>query len=145
MAKPTTLSAAKLSIWVGDGASPEVFAAPCGLTTRGINFSKNTNEVSVPDCDDPDAPAWVERVARDLQAGVTGSGVLALEALDTWWNFFKNPDAQNCRIVLDDAAAGRWNGAFQCTGFNVTGSLGDKVQVELTLASDGEVTWTDAV
>lgn len=145
MAKPTTLSAAKLSIWVGNGVSPEVFAAPCGLTTRGINFSKNLNDQSVPDCDDPDLPAWIERVTRDLQAGVTGSGVLALEALPTWWAFWRNTEAQNCRIVLDHSTAGRWEGAFHCSNFNVTGNLGDKVQVEVTLASDGEVAWVDAV
>lgn len=146
MAKPTTLSAAKLLIQVGDGATPtEVFSAPCGLNAKGINFGKETNDVTVPDCLDPDAPAWVERIATSFSGTVSGSGLLAQEALDTWREFFQSTDTKNCRILLDGAGWGHWAGAFHCTTFNVTGELGGKVQVEVELLSDGEVTWVDAV
>lgn len=142
MAKPTTASGSKLSVWLGDGASPEVFASPCGLTTRGINFSATSNDVTVPDCDDPDAPAWVERVVESLQAGVSGSGVLALEAQSTWEDFFFGGVAKNCRVVIDWGAGGtrRYDGAFICTGFNITGARGSKIEVEIALQSDGEIT-----
>lgn len=142
MAKPTTANASKLSIWLGNGASPEVFAAPCGLTTRGINFSANSNDTQVPDCDDPDAPAWVERVVQSLQAGVTGSGVLAKEALDAWETFFFDAVSINCRAVIDwgSGVTRRYDGRFICSAFNVTGQLGQKIQVEIRLDSDGEIT-----
>lgn len=142
MTKPTTAAGSKLSIWLGDGASPEVFVAPCGLTSRGINFSADSNDTNVPDCDDPDAPAWVERVVRSLQAGVTGSGVLAKEAKTAWEGFFFGGVSKNCRVVIDWGVGGthRYDGAFICTGFNVTGALGEKINVEIALQSDGEIT-----
>lgn len=146
MARPTTLSAAKLLVMIGDGAEPEVFAAPCGLTSRGINFSKETNDSNVPDCDDPDAPAWIERVTVSLSATVSGSGILAKEALDTWREFFFSTASKTLRIKLDGGIGwGYWQGPFLCTTFNVTGELGDKVQVEVEFQNDGEVTYVETV
>lgn len=147
MAQPTTLSAAKLLILIGNGAGPEVFAAPCGLTTRGINFSKETNDVTIPDCDDPDLPAWTSRVTRALSGTISGSGVLAMEALPTWRDFFFSTGTKNVRVKLDAnlaANGGYWQGAFHCTTLNVTGEIGDKVQLELELQNDGPITWVPA-
>src|SRR5690606_33512417 len=58
MAPPKTAAWYKMLIQVGDGADPEVFSAPCGLTTRGLNFSAETSDTTVPDCDDPSLPSW---------------------------------------------------------------------------------------
>lgn len=142
MAKPTTANASKLSVWLGTDTSPQTFAAPCGLTTRGINFSGSANETQVPDCDDPDAPAWVERVIQSLSAGISGSGVLAKEALDTWEEFFMDAIARDCRVIIDWGAGvtRRYDGKFICTGFNISGNLGQKIQVEIALQNDGQVT-----
>lgn len=144
MAKPTTANASKLSIWLGTDTSPQTFAAPCGLTTRGINFSASTNETQVPDCDDPDAPAWVERVVQSLSAGVTGSGVLAKEALDTWQAWFLDANARDARVIIDwgGNVTRKYDGRFICQNFNITGQIGNKIQVEINLISDGQVTAT---
>lgn len=141
MAKPTTASAAKLLILVGDGASPEIFAAPCGLTTKGINFSAESNDTTVPDCDDPDAPAWTERVVRALSAGVSGSGVLAAESMDIWWNFYKDALPRNCRVKIDSDAFANvyYEGRFLLSTYNITGQIGEKINVAVELQSDGEV------
>ena len=148
MARPTTYSAKKLLILLGDGGSPETFAAPCGLTTRGINFSKETNDVTVPDCDDPDLPAWTERAVRTLSATVSGSGILAAEAFETWREAFLATDAVNARIKIDDTlvnGGGYFAGAFHLDQFNVTGEIGNKIQVEISMSSDGAVEWVPAV
>lgn len=145
MALPTTLSASKLTIWIGDSASPGTFVAPCGLTTKGIQFSANTNDITIPDCDNPDAASWTGRVVESLSATINGSGVLAMEALATWRAFFEAATEKLCRVVIDDGAGaigGHWDGLFVCTGFNVTGNLGEKIQVEITAQSAGAVTWT---
>lgn len=147
MAKPTTFSASKLYISMGDGADPEVFTAPCGLTSRGIAFSKETNDITVPDCDSPDDPAWTERGVRTLSAEVSGSGILAAEALPTWWGAYASTESFNVRVGLNAPAAdngGYWAGRMHLTAFGVTGDLGDKVQVSATLINDGELTWVDA-
>ena len=33
-----------------------IYAAPCGLTTKGFVLNKNLQEITLPDCDDPDLP-----------------------------------------------------------------------------------------
>lgn len=145
MALPTTLSAAKLSIWIGDNTSPGVYANPCGLTTKGINFTATANDVTVPDCDNPDAAAWVGRVVESLSAGINGSGVLAMESLATWWAFFLDAAPKRCRVVIDDSTGtfgGRFEGNFICTTFNVTGNQGEKINVEVAAQSDGAVAFT---
>jgi len=148
LAKPTTLSAAKLLILLGDGATPtEAFTAPCGLTTKGINFSAASNDITVPDCDDPDAAAWSERVISALSGTVSGSGVLAMESLETWREFFFSGVSKNARVKIDTTLAnngGYFEGKFICTTFNLTGEIGNKIQVEIELQNDGEITWVDA-
>jgi len=147
MARPTTYSAKLLLIQLGNGGTPEVFAAPCGLTTRGIQMTKETNDVTVPDCDDPDLPAWTERDVLSLSGEISGSGILAAEAFATWRAAFLSTNAVNCRIRINETGAnggGYFYGAFHLTALNITGEIGNKVQVEITLISDGEIQWAAA-
>jgi len=147
MAKPITAEASKVLIKIGDGGSPEQFVAPCGLTTKGINFTKNTNETNVPDCADPDAPAWTERSVISMSNEVSGNGVLAMESRDAWQEFFESGVSVNCQVWIDVPLAshgGYWQGAYHLTGMNVTAELGNKVQIAVTMQNDGPVVWTDA-
>ena len=149
MAKPITSRASQLIIKLGDGETPEVFLAPCGLNTKGINFTKEMNDTPVPDCDNPDAPAWTERAVTTLSAQVSGDGILSMADLDTWWDFNTSTISKNAQVVLavdapNAALGGMWTGKFLMQGFNVTGELGNKVQVAVDLLSDGEIIWTPA-
>jgi|SRR5215207_5772319 len=148
MAKPTTYNGSKLYIQLGNGATPtELFTAPCGLTTRGITFTKDTNDVTVPDCDDPDLPAWTERAVASFSAEVTGSGILAAEALPTWRTSFLNAVSSNARIGINAPlaqAGGHYAGKIHITSFAITGEVGDKINVAVTLVSDGALTWVPA-
>ncbi|BBF93381.1 phage tail tube protein [Blastochloris tepida] len=147
MAKPTTAAATKLIILLGNGASPEVFAAPCGLVSKGISFAAASGETTVPDCDNPDAPAWVERVVQSLSATVTGEGVLAFESLEIWNAWFFSGLAKTCRIKLDLPGAvggGYFFAPFILSQFQINGQNGQKVQVSVQLQNDGQVQWVDA-
>lgn len=140
MAAPSTLRGTKLLIKLGDGATPEVFTAPCALATKSFNRSSTTNEFNVADCDDPDAPVWTERVKGAITAGVAGSGTLAKESLDLYEAFFSQVDPRNVQIVIDyDVGARTYQGLFHMTTFNITGDNDGLVAVELELASSGEV------
>lgn len=144
MAKPTTANATKLSVWLGTDTSPQTFSKPCGFTSRGMNISATANETDVPDCDNPDDPAWVERVVKSLSAGINGSGVLAKEALDAWETFALSGIARDCRVIIDwgGGVTRRYDGRFICSNFNITGNDGDKIRIEVALLSDGQVTPT---
>lgn len=150
MAKPTTFPFGEFFIVVGDGDSPEVFAAPCGLTSKAFNQTSNTQDTTVPDCDDPDAPAFIERAVDSQTAEISGSGVLAKEAFDAVWQpWFASAMPKNCRIGLgaipDVSTGAYYEGAFILSQFNMTASRGQKVNVEVTMVSDGEWTYVEAV
>ena len=144
---PKTVKGSKLLIQLGDGSSPETFAAPCGLTTKGINFTGSANEFVIPSCDTPDAPVFVARVIASLSAGVTGSGTLDSTSLETWREWFLSGLEKNIRVKVDVAAAnggGYYEMSAVLTTFNITGNTGELCQVEVEIQSAGAVEWVDA-
>ena len=145
MARPTTLPFKDFILKIGDDATPTVFTKPCGLNSQGINFTKETNEVTVPDCDDPDLAAATERAVVSTSAAISGDGILAMEFLPDWWEFYEFNGSRPIEIELVRAAVpkgGKWLGNFILTTFNVTAALGEKVGVAVEMQSDGAVTWT---
>lgn len=140
MAQPATLKGTQLYIKIGDGASPEVFTHPCLINSdRGVVFRSNTNDVIVPDCEEPDDPAWRELVKDVLSAGVTGSGILdnvlaTIQAYTTWW---KSDTGKNVQIWL--GTIGYWQASFKLTEWNPSGARGEKIVSTITLESDGVV------
>lgn len=140
MAQPTTLRGTKLLIKLGNGASPETFTAPCAIATKSFNRSAGVNEFTIADCDDPDAPAWTERVKGALSSTISGSGTLAKEALDAYEEWYELTDSRNVQVTLDFSGDPRaYLGKYHLTTLNITGEQEGKIQVEIELQSDGEV------
>jgi hypothetical protein len=145
MAQPITVPYSKFILTIGDGATPtEAFDKPCGLTTQGVNFTKETNDQVIPDCDDPDLAPATGREVASTSAAITGEGILAAEFFPDWWAFYTSSAARNVKVALDTPApnGGEWLGKFHLTGFNVTANLGEKVGVAIEMQSDGPVAWT---
>lgn len=147
MAKPNTFRGSNVALFIEDAATPGTFLRPCGLNNHSISFAKNANEVTVPDCDDPELPAWIERETESLDCTGTGTGILAAEAIDLWWGVFQDTNSVNARIYVgkaDDTAKGRfWAGKIHITAFDVTGDRGEKAQISVGFASDGELIYTN--
>lgn len=141
MAQPTVLPGTKLLILVGDGSSPEVFGQPCGLTTTGFTLTASTNTTLIPDCDDPEAPAWEAKDISSLAGQATGSGVMAVESFDLWNDWFMSAEPRNCQVKLDSAALGHWEGQFVLSSLKYGGERGQKVTVDVTIDNTGVVTW----
>lgn len=142
MAKPETVKFGKFFVRLSDGASPPTFAAPCGFTSKSFSRSKTLGEVNVPDCDDPDAPAWVERDVQSMSATVSGEGVLAKAAVPTWEDALDSTTSIECEVELEYAAnSDIYTGFFHIESFEITGDLGDRVKVSVTMQSDGEITY----
>jgi predicted secreted protein len=136
MTQATTLKFGQFLVKLGNGASPEVFAAPCGLNTRSFNLTAAANETNVPDCDNPDAASWLERDITSLSRSITGAGIVADEDFDTWNDWAESGDSKNVQITLGTRT---WQGPFKCTRLNVTGDRGSRVKFDVTLDSDGEI------
>lgn len=147
MAAPTTLAAGDFLVKLETSEGSGVFEAPCGLTSKGFSQSLSVQETIVPDCDDPDAPAQVERAGDALSREFTGSGVLAMGSRSKWQNWYDSGLKKKCRVYLDTTLAnsgGYWEGYFLLTTFNVSAERGQKVRCEVTMMSDGLIDWNDA-
>lgn len=144
-----TMNGTQLLVQIGDGAQPtETFAVDCLINTaRGIQFQSDTNEFIVPDCDNPDDPAWKEVTKDGLSATITGGGMVHSTSLENFFYWFTSKNTKNVRFRSNLTGAnggGYWQGAFHLTQFEVTGDRNEKAMCSLTLISSGVVTWTDA-
>lgn len=136
MTQATTSRFSDFLVMPGNGASPEVFSDPCGLTSRGFTRTANMNDVNIPDCDAPDDPSWLGRDVISYQASISGSGVVADESKDTWEAWWESGETKNVRIELKATA---WEGPFKLSELTITGEIGQRVTMNLTLVSDGPV------
>lgn len=148
MARPTTMKGSQFIIELGDGATPiEVFVAPCALNTKGINFTATANEQNIADCNDPDAPMWIERMVQTLSGDITGAGTLAFESYNVWREWFLSGLERNVRARFNDVPApngGHYIGSYILTAFNTGANQGELATIEVTMMSDGEIAWAAA-
>lgn len=142
MTKPVTFTIGQFLIEVSDEASPEVFANPCGLNTKGFNQTANTQDTTVPDCDAPDAPAYTESAVDTIAGEISGSGVLAQAAFLTWQDWFVSARSRNARVYPMGLTGGYYAGKFILSAFNMTVQRGQKVNVNVTMKNDGQYVWT---
>lgn len=148
MAQPTTIKYGKLKIELGDGGSPEVFAAPCGFTEKSFTRSKTLNEVLIPDCDDPDAPVVVATDVASIGFAISGQGVLAGESVATWDEAFASTASVSIKVTFEFAAPTGtivYTGKAHLESFEVTGQVGNRVQANISMRGDGALTRTPAL
>lgn len=142
MAKGTTAAGRKMLIKLGNGADPEVFAAPCAMTSRGLSRSTAVNASNTPDCASPDAIQWDDQEATARSWSVSGSGKLLKENVSTWDEFFLEDDPTHIQIdvVFADGGIRRYAGAGLLTEFSLTGEDGDRVTYDITITGSGALT-----
>jgi len=145
VAQPTTMRFGKFRVLLGDGATPEAFTAPCGFTSRSFSRSKELSDIVIPDCDNPDAPSHVARDVRSLSSSISGSGVLAKTALPTWEAAYDSAESVNCRIEMDwgDTTI-TYEQRFHLSSMELSGEDGGRVQISVSMESDGAYTRTEA-
>lgn len=137
MAQATTSRFSQFLVLLGDGASPEEFEAPCGLTSRSLERTSETNSTNVPDCDDEDAPSWLENDEVSKSWSITGEGVVAEESIDSWEGWWQTGGTKNVRVSLRDRT---WEGRALLTNFTINASKGQRVTHSITLTGDGILT-----
>jgi hypothetical protein len=148
MANAKTVRGTKILVMIGDGEVSESFAHNCSINgARSLQLSAQTNDTNVPDCDDPDLMAWVEREKVSLSGTIQGAGVTNTPDVEFFFDFLKDPDPRNVRVAIDVPGAdggGYFAGAWLCSDFTVNGDRGSKSDISITMQSTGVISWVDA-
>ena len=143
MAQPTTARFGKFRVLIGDSNSPINYTAPCGFTSKSLVLSKNLTEVNLPDCDDPDAPAWVGRDVQSLTASISGQGVLAAESVEVWQNAFEDTDSVPVKIEIEfPLITYTYTGLMHIQTMTLGAEQGGRVTCNIDMQSDGELART---
>lgn len=147
MALATTYPYSGVKVLLESATVPGTFVAPCGLTGRSVNFSKEMNEVPVVDCDNDDLVSPVVRDAASSSVSISGDGVLARESLARWRAAYESSNPVLTRVLVAGTLAqggGQWEGSFHVTSFNIGGEKGQRVTAGVEMLSTGAVVWTAA-
>lgn len=143
MAQATTIKGGKVSVKLSDGGSPAVYTAPCGMTQRSITLSKNLNEVTIPDCSDPDKVDWIGRDAASLSMAISGEGVLASESIDAWLEAADSIDSIDVKVdVVFPAKTYTWTGKMHIESLEIGANNGERATITISMQSDGEMVRT---
>ncbi len=150
MAAPVTARFGAGYIELGDGESSETFTKICGFTQIEITMDPELNDTVVPDCDDPDAVAWVQRDKVSLSASFSAQGVMAKSALPLVESATLDGLSRNVRITIAGMGVGtgspalvnrRYSGKFHIN-HSLSGERGNKWQITMEGQSDGEIAIT---
>ncbi|HYD66169.1 phage tail tube protein [Azospirillum sp.] len=143
MAQPTTARFGKFRVLLGDDADPITYASPCGFTSKSLTLTKDLTDVNLPDCDDPDAVAWVGRDAASLSAAVSGEGVLAAESVEAWLDGWESVESIPVKIEVEfPAKTITWTGLMHIATFTAGAEQGGRVTANIEMQSDGELART---
>jgi hypothetical protein len=124
---------------------PMTYTAPCGFTSKSFTLTKNLTEIDIPDCDDPDAVAWIGRDAQNLSAAVTGDGVAAAESVPIWNDAWQSVDSVPAKVEIQfSTGVLSYTGEFQVDSLAFTAEQAARVTLAVNMQSDGEVIdlWT---
>lgn len=147
MAQATTRSFAGYQVLLESAAATGTFVAPCGLTERSVQFTKESSDTQVPDCDNEDAASWTERDIVSKSVRISGQGVMAKESEERWRAAFESDTPVNVRINKTGNAAaggGYWLGKFHLTSMEDGATKGNRVTKSIEMVSTGAVVWTAA-
>lgn len=140
MAQATTIKGGKVRVKLGDSATPIEYTAPCGLTQRSITLTKNLNEVSIPDCEDPDAVDWIGRDAASLSMSISGEGVLASESIVTWLDGWESIDSVPVQVeIVFPVTTYTYTGKMHIESLEVGANNGERATINVSMQSDGEM------
>lgn len=147
MSLPTEFDFALVKM--GDGETPEVFTTVCGLQDATVNRTVNTQDRFVRDCTKPGEVPERRVKATGRQSDITGTGLTnasEVTRIEAALGIVKNYQIE---VYADDGTnagdlLGTWAGAFMMTSANNSIPREANAAFELTLVSDGAMTWTAA-
>ena len=132
-------------VYNGETAPPAgaIFASQCGITGLTRNVTTNTNDVSLPPCDDPEAIIWLGIDAVSKRMTLTFSGTLADNSLPVWDDYSMGNEMRWVRWYRNLGAPnqGYWEGPALLTEYSEESSDRGRYTNSGTIIFDGEPEW----
>lgn len=144
--QPDIVRGTYFSLMLGDAASPEIFVALCGITTRTFRAQVNTSDQYTRDCADPEDVPIRRLITTGKQWSLSGNGVLNRAQLDVIQAALGV--TRNYRFVYtepadDEVFQGYWAGPAKLVSIEETGSDDNFATIALQVESDGEWAWVE--
>lgn len=135
-------------IQLGDGASPETFAFPCGANARSVTFTNNLGEETVLDCADPLGElAAIQRWIESQDTSIEISGRVAKTHIAVWRNWSDTGSEKNIRVNIDESSADG-GGYYELAAYLQQLEWGTEGKGTMTFTASimgsGPRVWTDA-
>jgi hypothetical protein len=146
MSAPDTVRGTYVTVLMGNGATPEVFAVLCGITTKSLTDAIGTSDEYTRDCADPEAIPVRELITTGRSWSITGGGLMNRSQLPDLEDAMGK--RKNYRFFIgeptdEDILNGYYGGRGVLTSKTIRGDDGGKVGLDLTVMSDAAWTWTD--
>lgn len=147
MATPTTFKFGAGLLYIGDGSATPVYTKVCGMTEWSLSIEKSTNDAAVPDCADPDAPAWNIADVTAMGWSVSASGFAATDAVPIIEAATFATVSRPVRLYLKGGGTGTGTPDRLYSGLahirhEISASLGERVQMSIEITGDGALTAT---
>ena len=136
-------------IKMGDGAGSEVFSAICGMQDVRINNTASTSDRFVRDCAKPGEVPKRYTQTNGIQWDITGSGLSNATQVATLMAAIGKKKNYKVECYDDDgtdtgALIGTYAGSLTLTANNINLTREGQATAEVTLASNGTITYTAA-
>lgn len=132
----------EMIIKLGNGASPQTFTLIAGL--RDTTLTISDTEVDITTKEDVGYRKLLEgRIIKSM--AVSGTGVFKDDTVfNTLRAAMDSGTHYDYQIIVpgDNAAGGTFEGAFRITSLEISGAHDGEVQYSISLASDGNATFT---
>lgn len=133
----------------GDGATPEVFAVLCGMQDATINTTAQTQDRFVRDCAKPGSIPKRKTKTTGLAQDITGSGLTNADNVADMQAAIGHVANYTIECYADNGTdagelLGTFAGAYKLTAHNLSLTRENASTAEITLASEGDWTWTPA-
>lgn len=144
MAQPKTIKGGMVRLLL-DIERNGTYSAPCGLNSKSVTFGKGFETTQLSDCDKPDDLPWDANDAVSRNISVSGEGVLAEGAKDTWFKAWDSADAVPAKLEIEwSTETDTFTGDMQIGPLELGATNGRRVTLNVSAVSDGEMVRTTA-